>query len=63
MKNCKGFTTWELLVVLFWLIACFGWVANIIKLVDMSFDPITIELVLRLVGVIAAPLGVIMGYL
>ena len=41
-----------------------GWIANIVKLVGMSFsDPNTVELVLRVVGYFMAPLGVVMGYL
>lgn len=45
------------------LLSAGGWIANIIKLVSMGFDPITIELVARIVGIFMPPLGVIMGYL
>ncbi len=39
-----------------------GWVANIFKLVGMDWDAaLGIEGVLRIVGIVIAPLGVIMG--
>lgn len=46
-------------------LACVGgWAANIIKLAGMNFaDPVTGELILRLVGVVLAPIGVVMGYI
>jgi hypothetical protein len=40
-----------------------GWVANIVKLFGSDFDPLTGQIVLRVVGVFVAPLGSIMGYL
>ncbi len=38
-----------------------GWVLNIVKLMGMTLDTVTIELVLRGVGIFVAPLGSIMG--
>ncbi len=39
-----------------------GWIANVVKLVGMDWDvALGIEGVLRIIGIIAAPLGVIMG--
>jgi len=39
-----------------------GWVINIVELVAMPFDPITIEMIVRIVGVVFVPLGALMGY-
>lgn len=53
-----------LLVVVVWVVAAVGWVWNIIKLVGMDFaGAVTVELVLRAVGVVFVPLGSIMGFL
>lgn len=41
----------------------YGWIANVVKLFNADFGHVTGELVLRGIGVIAAPLGAIMGYL
>lgn len=50
--------------VLLTLVLMVGWVWNIIKLFNMEgIDPLTGELILRVVGVGVAPLGAIMGYL
>jgi len=38
-----------------------GWVLNIVKLMGMTLDTVTIELVLRGLGIFVAPLGSIMG--
>lgn len=40
-----------------------GWIANIVKIFGMSFDPLTAEAVLRVIGVFVFPIGGIMGYL
>jgi hypothetical protein len=51
--------------VLLWLAVIItgvvGWVLNIVKLMGMTLDAVTIELVLRGVGIFVAPLGSIMG--
>lgn len=44
------------------LAACIGWVLNIIEVVKTISDPMTTLMLARLVGVIAAPLGAILGY-
>jgi len=53
-----AFGLWMLVVAVIGI----GWVMNILALVKMSFSPVTIELVLRIVGIFLAPLGTIMGY-
>lgn len=60
----RGFTLWELLLVFVGLAALYGWINNIVILVHTSFDtPLTVEVGLRIVGVLALPLGIVMGYL
>lgn len=65
MKNQKGFTLIELTIVIALLASAFGYVMNIIRLVSdwVGVDELSIIIVLRLIGIIAAPLGVIMGYI
>lgn len=43
--------------------AAFGWGWNIVKLVSMSFDPLTGMAVARVIGVFVPPVGAICGYL
>jgi hypothetical protein len=66
MKAQKGFTINELLGVLFFvgiaLGGAIGWVWNILKLMDMTFDPITGLAIVRIVGIFIPPLGAIAGY-
>jgi hypothetical protein len=40
-----------------------GWVLNIITVVSMVSEPITKMFILRAVGIFAAPLGAVLGYL
>lgn len=51
------------IVVLLAIAGVGGWIANIVKLVGMSMDPITGMLIVRAVGIVLAPLGAVMGYL
>ncbi len=48
------------LVLLLSILAVFGWCYNIYKLFQL--DSMSGELALRAIGIIVAPLGVIMGY-
>lgn len=53
-----------ILYLVVWLAAIGGWIANIVKLVNsLPMDPVTGMDILRIVGIFAAPLGCIMGYL
>lgn len=45
------------------LLAIGGYVANIVKLFGLIAGPFSAELAIRAVGVFAAPLGAIAGYL
>ena len=58
----EGYTSIELLVVIFGLAAIIGWVMNIIELIGMTFDPITGMAVGRVIGVFVPPLGAVLGY-
>lgn len=51
------------LVFAFWIAAVGGWIINIFKLTNMTLNPVTMELILRILGILAAPLGAVMGYL
>ena len=66
VKNQKSFTLTELLVVVVWILIVFvsawGWVWNIIKLVDMD-SGVTGLFVLRIIGIFLAPLGVVVGFI
>ena len=63
--SLKSTETMRAFPIIIWLVflvtAAYGWFANIIKLVDMMSDPVTGEMVLRIVGIPFGPLGVVMG--
>ena len=44
-------------------LAVCGWIANIVKLCSSFSDPLTGMMIARGIGVIFAPLGVVLGYL
>lgn len=52
-----------LLYIVLAIAGIIGWVLNIAKLVGDFGGPLTAKLVLRIVGIFAAPLGAILGYL
>lgn len=66
MKKLQlGFTAPELLICFGFLLAVaggIGWVWNIVKLIGMSFDPLTGLLAVRIVGIFIPPLGAVVGY-
>lgn len=61
--NMKGYTSTELLFIIIIIAGVGGWVANIVKLVSMIDGDVTAMFVARVVGIFAAPLGAILGYL
>jgi hypothetical protein len=63
MKKKLGFTLMEALIVVLVLVGGGGWIANIVKLVDSNFDPITGMVVARAIGIFVAPLGAVLGFL
>lgn len=64
MRNKQlGFTVMELLVVIVILVGAYGWVANIVRAVAVIHDSLTMFIVLRFVGIVMFPLGVVLGYI
>ena len=59
----KGFTLLEMIVVFVLLFGVGGWIANIVKIFAILNEPITGMFILRIVGVFAAPVGAVLGYL
>lgn len=59
----KGFTLPTMIGLCVFLLAVGGWVANIIKVFGAVSDPITGMFILRVVGIFAAPVGAVLGYL
>ncbi len=61
----RGYTASELLSLVGLLIILAGvggWVANIVKLIGMDFEPITTLLVCRVAGIFVPPLGAVLGF-
>jgi hypothetical protein len=60
----KTITNWQLVL---WLaiviLSIYGWVSNIVEVFGADFSIVTGKLVLRVVGILIAPVGVVMGYL
>ena len=54
-----GIIIWLMLVIAVF----YGYIMNIVKLVALLDGPVTGWLIARCVGVVAGPLGVILGYL
>lgn len=67
MRYNKPFTLIELVITLTTFAVaiggCYGWVMNIVKVFSSNFNPITGQVVLRVVGIFMPPLGAVMGYL
>ena len=62
-KSQSVFSTAPYIIGLVVLAAAIGgWVANIVKLIGILDGGITVMLVVRIVGIFAAPLGAIVGY-
>ena len=51
-----------LIIIAIWIAAIYGWIANIVDIIHTVSDPITAMFILRCFGIIAAPLGAILGY-
>lgn len=61
-KNQRGNIFLGLLIIALWVAAGVGYVINIVKIVGLWHAPIASEIVIRAIGVFAAPLGAIAGY-
>lgn len=62
-KNQRGFTLVEVTFLLLWIVGICGWVANIVKIVESIDGGITAMFVIRIVGIFAAPLGAVLGFI
>jgi len=51
------------IIVALLLVALAGWVMNIIEIYNHVNEPVTGMFVLRLIGVVFAPLGMVLGWL
>jgi len=58
----KGYTLAEFLITILAMAGIGGWIANIVKLVDMLDGDVTAMFIARIVGIFAAPLGAVLGY-
>ena len=43
--------------------AFYGWVMNIVILYHMSPSPVTVPLILRIIGIFVTPLGMVLGWI
>jgi len=55
-------TLWATVSFTFMAAACAGWIMNIVAIFNGSFEPVTGEMVVRIIGVFLAPIGAIMGW-
>lgn len=57
----------DITTVLFWLTVILvivgGWITNIVKIFGSDFDPLTGEVIVRVIGVFLFPVGAIMGFI
>lgn len=52
----------QLIVFTIWLVGLGGWIANIVKLVQSDFDPLTGMVVARAIGGFVHPIGAVLGF-
>ena len=53
--------SWPAVLLVFGL-SLYGWLMNLITLWTMPLDPLTGQLIVRIIGIFVAPLGVVLGY-
>jgi competence protein ComGC len=63
MNKQKGYTLVELILVPVYLVLIIGWVLNIVKVVHAIHNPLDGMEVLRMVGIVVAPLGGVLGWM
>jgi hypothetical protein len=66
MKNQRGVTLIELIMLFAIIFGAIGWTWNVIKIIAVANAPIadvTVMLVIRIVAVFVWPIGCIVGYL
>jgi hypothetical protein len=65
MKHQRGYSTINLLLLIYvalGIAGAVGWVMNLVDIANSSFSDITGMLVLRIIGVFIVPLGAVLGY-
>lgn len=65
IKSGSGIlATWLMILLWFALMmaSLYGWISNLIKIFGLWNDPVTTELIIRLIGVPVAVIGVFAGY-
>lgn len=55
--------TYFLTMIALWLVFAVGWVMNIVAIWNTADSPLTAKFVLRCIGIFAAPIGAILGYI
>jgi hypothetical protein len=63
MRKQAGYTTLELIISIIIAASVFGWISNIVMIVNTEPFIFTSVMVLRLVGIIVFPLGCVMGFI
>ncbi len=56
-------TVYWTITILFTVLVFYGWVSNILAITSSDFTEVTGMLAIRCIGVVIAPLGVVMGYI
>ena len=53
-----------LIFILFWLSLACGWVMNIVQVIGLALadHPLTTLFIVKIVGIVAAPVGCVMGW-
>ena len=62
MNKQRGFALGGWILIGLWVAVIGGWIANVVKFVGMLEGGVTAMFVARIVGMVLAPLGVILGY-
>lgn len=52
-----------LIILAIMLVSAVGWIANIIQIVALTDAPVTTMFIFKCIGVIAVPIGAVLGYL
>lgn len=63
MHKQKGATLLEFVALLIGLLLIGGWIANVVKIVGAISEPLTGLFIIRCVGVFAAPVGAVLGFI
>lgn len=62
VKKQRGYAWAAIVYAIFGLVCLGGWIANIVKLISHADEGITFMAILRIVGILAAPFGTIIGF-